>query len=156
MYSKLLCRKYIRRLGDDISKYMLNSRLDEVKSRLKRSILSYLMLRQTCCDALKFKLPYAVRNLRCRNLHLIQIRIFRVLVLAEQHQQYACHNDMSHSHNDAREKDNTRSTASPNAQPIHYPFWFGGSASCCAATVTHPLDLSKHLLPSCPPPSTPS
>ncbi|KAF1821041.1 mitochondrial carrier [Dissoconium aciculare CBS 342.82] len=24
---------------------------------------------------------------------------------------------------------------------IHYPFWFGGSASCFAATVTHPLDL---------------
>ena len=27
--------------------------------------------------------------------------------------------------------------------PIHYPFWFGGSASCFAACVTHPLDLSK-------------
>ena len=27
--------------------------------------------------------------------------------------------------------------------PIHYPLWFGGSASCFAATVTHPLDLSK-------------
>ena len=26
---------------------------------------------------------------------------------------------------------------------IHYPFWFGGSASCFAATVTHPLDLGK-------------
>ncbi|MCJ1309044.1 Mitochondrial dicarboxylate transporter [Agyrium rufum] len=26
---------------------------------------------------------------------------------------------------------------------IHYPFWFGGSASCFAATVTHPLDLVK-------------
>ncbi|KAL9083626.1 MAG: hypothetical protein Q9165_008441 [Trypethelium subeluteriae] len=25
--------------------------------------------------------------------------------------------------------------------PIHYPFWFGGSASCFAACVTHPLDL---------------
>lgn len=24
---------------------------------------------------------------------------------------------------------------------VHYPFWFGGSASCCAAFVTHPLDL---------------
>jgi len=24
---------------------------------------------------------------------------------------------------------------------IHYPFWFGGSASCFAACVTHPLDL---------------
>ncbi|KAF2839522.1 mitochondrial carrier [Patellaria atrata CBS 101060] len=27
--------------------------------------------------------------------------------------------------------------------PIHYPFWFGGSASCFAACVTHPLDLIK-------------
>lgn len=24
---------------------------------------------------------------------------------------------------------------------VRYPFWFGGSASCMAATVTHPLDL---------------
>ena len=29
----------------------------------------------------------------------------------------------------------------PKGKPIHYPFWFGGSASCCAAAVTHPLDL---------------
>lgn len=29
---------------------------------------------------------------------------------------------------------------------IHYPFWFGGSASCFAATVTHPLDLGKRAL----------
>lgn len=26
---------------------------------------------------------------------------------------------------------------------IRYPFWFGGSASCIAAMVTHPLDLGK-------------
>ena len=26
-------------------------------------------------------------------------------------------------------------------KPVHYPFWFGGSASCFAACVTHPLDL---------------
>ncbi|KAH7122218.1 hypothetical protein B0J11DRAFT_530941 [Dendryphion nanum] len=26
--------------------------------------------------------------------------------------------------------------------PVHYPFWFGGSASCFAACFTHPLDLS--------------
>ncbi|KFX99477.1 hypothetical protein V495_05716 [Pseudogymnoascus sp. VKM F-4514 (FW-929)] len=26
---------------------------------------------------------------------------------------------------------------------LHYPFWFGGSASCFAAGVTHPLDLVK-------------
>jgi dicarboxylate transporter 10 len=30
----------------------------------------------------------------------------------------------------------------PNTvKKIHYPFWFGGSASCFAAGVTHPLDL---------------
>jgi len=28
-------------------------------------------------------------------------------------------------------------------KPIHYPFWFGGSASSMAACVTHPLDLGK-------------
>ncbi|PKS06918.1 hypothetical protein jhhlp_005514 [Lomentospora prolificans] len=28
-------------------------------------------------------------------------------------------------------------------RPIHYPFWFGGSASSMAAVVTHPLDLVK-------------
>ncbi|KAF2114694.1 mitochondrial carrier domain-containing protein [Lophiotrema nucula] len=27
--------------------------------------------------------------------------------------------------------------------PIHYPFWFGGNASCLAACFTHPLDLVK-------------
>ncbi|KAJ8111161.1 hypothetical protein OPT61_g6180 [Boeremia exigua] len=26
---------------------------------------------------------------------------------------------------------------------VHYPFWFGGSASCCATLFTHPLDLVK-------------
>ncbi|TGO84594.1 hypothetical protein BPOR_0487g00060 [Botrytis porri] len=26
---------------------------------------------------------------------------------------------------------------------VKYPFWFGGSASCFAACVTHPLDLVK-------------
>lgn len=26
---------------------------------------------------------------------------------------------------------------------VKYPFWFGGSASCFAAVVTHPLDLGK-------------
>ena len=34
------------------------------------------------------------------------------------------------------------SSKSKNA-PIHYPFWFGGSASCFAACVTHPLDLCE-------------
>lgn len=31
------------------------------------------------------------------------------------------------------------------AKKIHYPFWFGGSASCFAAGVTHPLDLGKFV-----------
>ena len=31
--------------------------------------------------------------------------------------------------------------------PIHYPFWFGGSASCFAACVTHPLDLGMSYDP---------
>jgi dicarboxylate transporter 10 len=29
------------------------------------------------------------------------------------------------------------------AKTVHYPFWFGGSASCCATLFTHPLDLGK-------------
>lgn len=29
--------------------------------------------------------------------------------------------------------------------PIHYPFWFGGSASCFATFFTHPLDLGESL-----------
>ncbi|KAL1965558.1 hypothetical protein VTN77DRAFT_5642 [Rasamsonia byssochlamydoides] len=40
-----------------------------------------------------------------------------------------------------------RSPASAPAK-IHYPFWFGGSASCFAASVTHPLDLVKVKMPS--------
>jgi dicarboxylate transporter 10 len=32
-------------------------------------------------------------------------------------------------------------SAAPKKQIIHYPFWFGGSASSMAACVTHPLDL---------------
>ena len=34
-----------------------------------------------------------------------------------------------------------------SAHNIHYPFWFGGSASCFAAAVTHPLDLSTSARP---------
>lgn len=30
---------------------------------------------------------------------------------------------------------------------VKYPFWFGGSASCFAACVTHPLDLGMLFLP---------
>ncbi|KKK13253.1 hypothetical protein ARAM_004972 [Aspergillus rambellii] len=33
--------------------------------------------------------------------------------------------------------------ATPVKKKVHYPFWFGGSASCFAASVTHPLDLVK-------------
>jgi len=33
---------------------------------------------------------------------------------------------------------------------IHYPFWFGGSASCFAACITHPLDLVKVRLQTQP------
>ncbi|EFW14976.1 mitochondrial dicarboxylate carrier [Coccidioides posadasii str. Silveira] len=33
--------------------------------------------------------------------------------------------------------------ARSSSPKIHYPFWFGGSASCFAAAVTHPLDLVK-------------
>ncbi|KAL4879142.1 putative phenylalanyl-tRNA synthetase alpha subunit [Aspergillus karnatakaensis] len=33
--------------------------------------------------------------------------------------------------------------AVPMKKKVHYPFWFGGSASCFAAAVTHPLDLVK-------------
>ncbi|KAJ5773019.1 hypothetical protein N7457_007915 [Penicillium paradoxum] len=35
----------------------------------------------------------------------------------------------------------TPAQSKPNK--VHYPFWFGGSASCFAAAVTHPLDLVK-------------
>jgi hypothetical protein len=30
-------------------------------------------------------------------------------------------------------------------KPMHYPFWFGGSASCFATFFTHPLDLGMLL-----------
>lgn len=30
-----------------------------------------------------------------------------------------------------------------SGKKVHYPFWFGGSASCFAAGVTHPLDLGR-------------
>ncbi len=46
--------------------------------------------------------------------------------------------DMSSS-GTGRQKDHS---FNPSHQHVHYPFWFGGSASCFAAAVTHPLDLS--------------
>ncbi|KAJ5089755.1 hypothetical protein N7532_008439 [Penicillium argentinense] len=36
--------------------------------------------------------------------------------------------------------------AQSKPKKVHYPFWFGGSASCFAAGVTHPLDLAPGLL----------
>ncbi|EGE77812.1 mitochondrial dicarboxylate carrier [Blastomyces dermatitidis ATCC 18188] len=35
------------------------------------------------------------------------------------------------------------SSAPQSLPPRHYPFWFGGSASCMATATTHPLDLLK-------------
>ncbi|EKV12467.1 hypothetical protein PDIG_43910 [Penicillium digitatum PHI26] len=37
--------------------------------------------------------------------------------------------------------------AQSKPKQVHYPFWFGGSASCFAASVTHPLDLGRFLYP---------
>jgi len=42
------------------------------------------------------------------------------------------------------------STATATSKQIHYPLWFGGSASCFAACVTHPLDLLKVRLQTQP------
>lgn len=40
-------------------------------------------------------------------------------------------------------------TAQPNSHAnIKYPWWFGGSASCFAVCLTHPLDLSEYLCPN--------
>lgn len=36
--------------------------------------------------------------------------------------------------------------AQSKPKQLHYPFWFGGSASCFAASVTHPLDLGMFLI----------
>ena len=48
----------------------------------------------------------------------------------------------------SRNHNNTMSVNTGNerraAATIHYPFWFGGSASSMAAMVTHPLDLGTH------------
>ena len=49
-------------------------------------------------------------------------------------QKFATANIMSSVRKSGKEK-----RASP--PPMRYPFWFGGSASCFAACVTHPLDL---------------
>lgn len=36
-----------------------------------------------------------------------------------------------------------KDTQKKHTSSTRYPFWFGGSASSCAAVVTHPLDLVK-------------
>jgi dicarboxylate transporter 10 len=41
----------------------------------------------------------------------------------------------------AREQKKSVDVVNVKKTPIHYPFWFGGSASCFAACFTHPLDL---------------
>jgi hypothetical protein len=38
--------------------------------------------------------------------------------------------------------------AQSKSRKVHYPFWFGGSASCFAAAVTHPLDLGMFAFES--------
>ncbi|PWN47440.1 putative DIC1-mitochondrial dicarboxylate carrier [Violaceomyces palustris] len=38
------------------------------------------------------------------------------------------------------------SSAGTKAPAKTYPFWLGGAAGCCAATITHPLDLTKYRL----------
>ncbi|CAL5868211.1 uncharacterized protein PFLUO_LOCUS2435 [Penicillium psychrofluorescens] len=46
----------------------------------------------------------------------------------------------------ARSRLATTTTTTPSKpKKVHYPFWFGGSASCFAAAVTHPLDLGTPL-----------
>jgi hypothetical protein len=37
----------------------------------------------------------------------------------------------------------TKRAKKPRRPPVHYPFWFGGSAASMAAVVTHPLDLGS-------------
>lgn len=38
------------------------------------------------------------------------------------------------------------SSSNNKAAPKTYPFWLGGAAGCCAASITHPLDLTKYRL----------
>ncbi|KAL4933429.1 putative mitochondrial dicarboxylate carrier [Aspergillus undulatus] len=47
----------------------------------------------------------------------------------------------------SRSREQPPQVAAP-VKKVHYPFWFGGSASCFAAAVTHPLDLGTfaHIL----------
>ncbi|TKY89711.1 hypothetical protein EX895_001496 [Sporisorium graminicola] len=38
------------------------------------------------------------------------------------------------------------SSSGNKTTPKTYPFWLGGAAGCCAASITHPLDLTKYRL----------
>jgi hypothetical protein len=58
------------------------------------------------------------------------------------------HLSLANPANNAREDMSTTARKVTKDKDVHkgqirYPFWFGGSASCFAATVTHPLDLGK-------------
>ena len=64
------------------------------------------------------------------------------LLLVASPSQRNARGDMS-STGTSRKKDHSIQSA----HHIHYPFWFGGSASCFAAAVTHPLDLSTSARP---------
>lgn len=44
---------------------------------------------------------------------------------------------------DKKEQEAVIKKSKMGGTPIHYPFWFGGSAAALAAVVTHPLDLVK-------------
>lgn len=44
---------------------------------------------------------------------------------------------------DSKEQNADMKKPKKSSAPIHYPFWFGGSAAALAAIVTHPLDLVK-------------
>jgi dicarboxylate transporter 10 len=37
----------------------------------------------------------------------------------------------------------SKANSSVKKGTLHYPFWLGGSSSCFAAGVTHPLDLGE-------------
>lgn len=58
--------------------------------------------------------------------------------------------DAVHFHHDRRAARSPKKQQQELLEPIHYPFWFGGSASCFAACVTHPLDLVKVRLQTQP------
>lgn len=95
---------------------------------------------------------------RSENLPHIHFRISRFLNPSDiaHHQSFTNHYPFSgrprESHRNGRREmsfSGSSKTKDGNnlrqATHIHYPFWFGGSASCFAAAVTHPLDLSTSI-----------